>query len=81
MRNDGWNWWTRRDAAFALFNRYGGRCCICGRVVALDKPMQAPDRATIDHIIPLSKGGTSDPENLQLACFPCNDVKRDWYPG
>lgn len=30
-----------------------------------------------DHIYPESKGGTSDPENLTLACRPCNRAKKD----
>jgi 5-methylcytosine-specific restriction endonuclease McrA len=30
----------------------------------------------IDHLIPTAMGGTSDPENLALACAPCNQSKR-----
>ncbi|MFN7116348.1 MAG: HNH endonuclease [Saprospiraceae bacterium] len=29
----------------------------------------------IDHIIPLSQNGTSDPDNLALACQHCNNCK------
>lgn len=32
---------------------------------------------TIDHIIPLSKGGTHTWDNVQCACALCNSVKRD----
>ncbi len=28
--------------------------------------------ATIDHMTPLSRGGTSEPWNLTLACVECN---------
>ena len=28
-------------------------------------------------IIPLSRGGSNDPENLTAACFECNNSKRD----
>ena len=32
---------------------------------------------TVDHVIPLSKGGTDTPDNLALACFHCNRRKSD----
>lgn len=45
---------------------YGKPCVSCG------KPAD-----TIDHIIPVSKGGTNDIENLQPMCWPCNRSKRN----
>jgi len=35
----------------------------------------AKRRATMDHIIPRSKGGPDTPENLQLAHATCNKIK------
>jgi len=35
------------------------------------------DRLTIDHIIPLAKGGTNERVNLQCLCYSCNIIKRD----
>ena len=32
---------------------------------------------TADHILPKAKGGTTDPENLQLLCEKCNRFKSD----
>ena len=34
-------------------------------------------RITIDHIIPISKGGKNEFLNLQLLCNLCNNSKRD----
>ena len=53
-----------------IYNRTEGHCGICGRFIPLEE-------YTIDHIIPLSKGGTNDPENLQACCSFCNKAKDD----
>ena len=51
-------------------------CGICGRAVDFDKKFPDPWSATLDHIIPVSKGGAPvDLENLQLAHLQCNRVK------
>jgi len=36
-----------------------------------------PDKLQIDHIIPLSKGGTHEESNFWLACNRCNGHKSD----
>jgi HNH endonuclease len=34
-------------------------------------------RFTVDHVVPIARGGTDDRENLALACFHCNRRKAD----
>ncbi len=51
----------------------GNRCQICERSADETK-------LTIDHIIPISKGGDNDIGNLQPLCFSCNSRKRDKLP-
>jgi len=45
-----------------------GICAICG------KPVDIND-FTIDHIVPISRGGSNNPDNLQIACEDCNKLK------
>lgn len=52
----------------AVYERHDGKCTICGCAVSKRK-------MTISHKIPLSEGGTNEIENLQLACWYCNQAK------
>jgi 5-methylcytosine-specific restriction endonuclease McrA len=46
-------------------------CTSCG------SPGTAANPLTIDHIVPLSKGGTNARENLMVLCYRCNRLKSD----
>src|SRR5690625_799747 len=53
-------------------------CGICGHPVDFSLKTPHPMSATVDHIIPIAKGGhPSDIENLQLAHWTCNRQKSD----
>ena len=53
-------------------------CGICGQPVDMSLKWPDPMSKTIDHIIPVAKGGhPSAIENLQLAHFKCNRLKSD----
>ena len=65
----------------ALWARQSGACALCGTPM-LNNRFQAPHariwakrRATFDHIIPRSKGGSDAVENLQLTHAICNKIK------
>ena len=53
----------RKISRRALFARDGWRCVYCG---------SAGGRLTLDHVIPRSRGGGSDWENVVTSCAPCN---------
>lgn len=52
----------------AIFARYGGLCAYCG------KPMQRKNM-TVDHLVPQSRGGGNNIENLMPSCRSCNGLK------
>jgi len=51
-----------------LVLKQGGFCAYCGGPLTV---------ATIDHVIPRSKGGTDEESNLVAACPRCNNAKGD----
>lgn len=51
----------------ALCERFGNVCLACLK----------PAKLTVDHIVPVSKGGANSIDNIQPLCRPCNSRKRD----
>jgi 5-methylcytosine-specific restriction endonuclease McrA len=49
------------------------RCVYCATPLA-------PETATLDHVCPVSRGGTDAPGNLVIACPACNQLKGDAMP-
>jgi hypothetical protein len=48
-----------------------GKCIWCGRT----------DNLSIDHIIPVTLGGSNEEDNLQCLCLPCNISKGNRFIG
>ena len=58
-------WWQQKLAI--------GLCYYCGRIVS-------PKDLTMDHIVPLARGGRSTKDNLVPCCKECNTKKRTLLP-
>lgn len=54
----------------ARFDFYGGLCAYCGKPAT-----------TVDHVVPLERGGSNWPANLRPACRSCNSSKKDKLLG
>lgn len=67
-----------------VYERDGWTCQLCGDPVDPDLDYPDPACASLDHVVPLSRGGTHDSTNLQLAHLRCNyaagDRKDDQAP-
>ena len=61
--------------AKALGARNGWNCGLCGRPVDSSLPSMTAMGATVDHIVPLKRGGTHTWSNVQLAHRTCNARK------
>lgn len=60
-----------------IFERDEWVCALCGVPIPKDVGPQHPLHASIDHIVPLSKGGAHSPLNVQAAHRICNGWKSD----
>jgi 5-methylcytosine-specific restriction endonuclease McrA len=61
------------DAVFAAF---GGCCAYCGASARPGKVGQI----TLDHMVPMERGGSHSIENVVPACWGCNASKKDMTP-
>ena len=58
-------WWKRRLAK--------GVCHYCGQLTP-------PKALTMDHIVPIARGGRSTKGNVVPACKACNNAKKQLLP-
>lgn len=58
-------WWKRRTAK--------GECYYCNAAIT-------PNELTMDHIVPISRGGRSTKGNVVPACKECNTKKKQLLP-
>lgn len=72
-----WNAFIEAINEKEIFLRDGWICQICKRRVNKRLSWPSPFSASLDHIIPLKKGGTHEAKNVQLAHLRCNLSKCD----
>lgn len=53
-----------------IYAKSEGRCALCGKFTRFDE-------FTIDHILPISRNGSNDLDNLQCTCKQCNGIKQN----
>jgi 5-methylcytosine-specific restriction endonuclease McrA len=65
---------TVRFSRTNVYLRDHGQCQYCGQRIARNN-------STLDHVVPVSKGGKTTWENCTTACAPCNSSKSDATKG
>lgn len=69
---------SERIDPIKVFERDGWRCVYCGCATPKELRGQAVDAAPeMDHIVPLSRGGSHTWANVTCSCRKCNNRKRD----
>ncbi len=66
-----------------IWEKFNKRCVCCGCETSLFgntvSPFQEFTPCAIDHIVPFSRGGNCEDDNLQLLCISCNASKGNKY--
>lgn len=59
----------------SIYERDGWVCGLCGEGISQDRQYPDPLSVSLDHIIPISRGGSHTKENVQAAHLVCNIKK------
>lgn len=63
--------WIRDSTRLGIYIRDGFRCVYCGR-----SARELRMGLTLDHLVPVSLGGSNAPSNLVTCCRSCNSSRR-----
>jgi len=65
-----------------VFQNANGICYLCNSKTHFENTEEySPLLATVDHVIPWSRGGSHTWANVKLCCLRCNIKKKDSLPG
>lgn len=62
--------WIRTERRVAIYERDEWKCVYCQKI---------PERYTLDHLVPVARGGSNDTTNLVTACARCNQKRGDQH--
>jgi len=73
--------WSEDDLNY-IYDKTGGYCYYCGKKIDWSNYGAHGEKGawTVDHMLPVSRGGTDHMNNLVPACIPCNSSKGDLRP-
>lgn len=75
LRGDGSE---RGISVSSLRKLHGDSCCYCECVMVFNTDSRyVPTKATLEHVLPLSRGGKHTFANCRLACYSCNLSKNN----
>lgn len=69
--------WIHPAARLAIYERDSWNCHLCGEDVDRDVHWNGDLFPSLDHLIPRSKGGSDEVENLKTAHRLCNSIRQD----
>lgn len=58
-----------------ILEAYGYICYLCSEPIDMKLPRTSRRGATVDHVVPLSRGGSDELDNLRLTHWICNNAK------
>jgi len=61
----------KKDTRLKVFESGNHVCCYCGKELT-------ENNFTVDHTLPLNRGGGNEISNYQLCCYRCNTLKSDY---
>jgi 5-methylcytosine-specific restriction endonuclease McrA len=64
-----------------VLNSHGSICYLCNNEIDITLPRRSKHGPTVDHVIPLSRGGSDELDNLRLTHWECNMKKSNKLIG
>lgn len=59
----------------SVVERDGSSCYLCGAECVVGVRLSDPRLLTVDHVLPVARGGRSVAGNLRVCCWGCNQLK------